>query len=202
MLTVISPENFKTIPWKNGLGETTELAINEHGTLDSFDWRLSIASVVEDGIFSNFSGYDRNLILIEGNGICLTHDQATKDNLVKKLDVASFSGACKTYGSLIDGAIKDFNIITNEQSVLSNVQCFTEQYQAIVDVPDKTLCFTYSLSEKIAVESSINKEIYLPVGSLLKISHSPYDKNQYKLSGCDMILVILKEKVNSLSKNT
>ncbi len=51
MLTVFSPENFRTIPWKNGLGHTTELAISEGGSLDDFDWRLSIASVVNDGDF-------------------------------------------------------------------------------------------------------------------------------------------------------
>lgn len=194
MITVISPENFKTIPWKNGLGETTELAINEHGTLERFDWRLSIASVVEDGIFSDFSDYDRNLILIEGNGICLTHDQSTIDNLVKKLDVASFVGACKTFGSLIDGAIKDFNIITNQKTMTPNVQCFTEQHKASVDIPLNTLCFAYSLSTSIEVESSANEKQHVPLGSLVKISHLPSEENQYWVSGKDLILVILKSK--------
>ena len=194
MITVISPENFKTIPWKNGLGETTELAINEHGTLERFDWRLSIASVVEDGIFSDFSGYDRNLILIEGNGICLTHDQSTTDNLVKKLDVASFAGACNTFGSLINGAIKDFNIITNQKTMTPNVKCFTEQHKASVDIPLNTLCFAYSLSASIEVESSANEKQHVPVGSLVKISHLLSAENQYWVSGKDMILVVLKTK--------
>jgi environmental stress-induced protein Ves len=68
MLTILSPETFKTIPWKNGLGHTTELAINSGGNLGKFDWRLSIASVVNDGEFSNFSGYQRHLVLIKGEG--------------------------------------------------------------------------------------------------------------------------------------
>jgi len=55
MLTIISPQQFKQIPWKNGKGTTTELAISDGGTLDHFAWRLSIASVVEDGEFSDFS---------------------------------------------------------------------------------------------------------------------------------------------------
>ncbi|MGB0937348.1 MAG: HutD family protein [Colwellia sp.] len=194
MITVISPENFKTIPWKNGLGETTELAINEHGTLERFDWRLSIASVVEDGIFSDFSDYDRNLILIEGNGIRLTQDQSTTDNLIKKLDVASFAGACKTFGSLIDGGIKDFNIITNQKTMTPIVQCFTEQHKASVDIPLNTLCFAYSLSSSIEVESSANEKQHVPLGSLVKISHLPSEENQYWVSGKDLILVILKSK--------
>jgi len=61
LITIISPQQFKKTPWKNGKGETTELAISEGGTLENFDWRLSIASVTEDGAFSYFTGYCRNL---------------------------------------------------------------------------------------------------------------------------------------------
>ena len=53
MINIITPEQFNTIPWKNGKGQTTELAISENGSIDDFDWRLSIASVVEDGAFSS-----------------------------------------------------------------------------------------------------------------------------------------------------
>ena len=81
MISVLSPELFITIPWKNGQGETIELAMNYGGHLDDFVWRLSMASVVEDGVFSDFSGYQRNLILIEGNGINLQHDDSKIDKL-------------------------------------------------------------------------------------------------------------------------
>ena len=70
-INIISPEQYKTIPWKNGLGETTELAINEGGDVTNFDWRLSIARVTKDGFFSDFSNYSRNLILISCKGLRL-----------------------------------------------------------------------------------------------------------------------------------
>ncbi len=102
MLTIIEPIQFKTIPWKNGLGETTELAINDNASLDDFIWRISIASVINDGVFSDFSGYDRNLVLIEGKGINLQHDAKSTDLLEKTLDVASFDGGGETLGRLLD----------------------------------------------------------------------------------------------------
>ena len=111
MFTIISPAQFKTLPWKNGKGETIELAINKNANLDDFEWRISMASVVEDGVFSDFSGYMRNLILIEGNGLNLQHDHNHIDKLSKLLDVATFDGSCTTVGNLHDGAITDFNII-------------------------------------------------------------------------------------------
>ena len=73
MHIIITPEQFTLVPWKNGLGYTTELAINDGGTLEKFDWRLSIASVTADGAFSSFAGYQRNLVLIEGSGLTLDH---------------------------------------------------------------------------------------------------------------------------------
>ena len=108
-LTTYSPSDFVTVPWKNGKGETIELAINPGGTLAQFDWRLSIATVVEDGEFSDFSGVERNLILIEGNALHLHHQLAgveTKYNLDKKLSFATFDGASKTLGHLPAGPIK------------------------------------------------------------------------------------------------
>ena len=36
MISVLSPELFKTIPWKNGQGETIELAMNYGGNLNDF----------------------------------------------------------------------------------------------------------------------------------------------------------------------
>jgi environmental stress-induced protein Ves len=110
-LNITKPDEFTLVPWKNGLGHTTELAINEGGNLDHFDWRLSIASVITNGEFSNFSGYQRNLVLIEGNGLTLDHQNGESDKLTTLLDIASFDGSYRTLGSLNEGSIKDLVLI-------------------------------------------------------------------------------------------
>ena len=192
MIKLISPGQFKTIPWKNGLGETTELAISEHGTLDYFDWRLSIASVVSNGSFSDFNGYDRNLILIEGCGICLTHDDDKKDNLLNILDKASFSGGSKTVGTLTRGAIKDFNIMTNQKNISPEVHCLSSHQKISVTVLPDTLYFAYSLSADMGVEASFIEKAIIPMGSLLEIHHSQQpEKNEYSLHGSDIIFIKL-----------
>ena len=44
-------------PWKNGGGATREIACWPAGTgLDSFDWRISVATIAADGAFSLFAG--------------------------------------------------------------------------------------------------------------------------------------------------
>ena len=51
------------MPWKNGGGETAEIAVSPPGAaLDDFDWRLSMARVETDGPFSAFPGIDRTLV--------------------------------------------------------------------------------------------------------------------------------------------
>ena len=53
--------------WKNGLGVTREIAAYPPGSdLDSFGWRVSMASVDTGGPFSSFPGVDRQLAVLEG----------------------------------------------------------------------------------------------------------------------------------------
>jgi hypothetical protein len=63
----------RTMPWKNGGGSTTELAVFPEGAgLDAFDWRISMARVEADGPFSAFPGIDRTLAIMEGDGLSLS----------------------------------------------------------------------------------------------------------------------------------
>ena len=55
------------MPWKNGLGETLEVARSPDGhSLDAFDWRVSVAPVIAGGAFSVFPGIERTIAVIEG----------------------------------------------------------------------------------------------------------------------------------------
>ena len=198
MLTIIEPAQFKTIPWKNGLGETTELAINDKASLDNFIWRLSIASVINDGVFSDFSGYHRNLVLIEGKGISLQHDDDTIDVLETVLDFASFNGRCKTLGKLLDGPIKDFNIITSHEKILPQVNCYIEPQQVVVKLAKKNLCFAYSLSNEMLIETIQADTTSVPKGNLAKLLHTTTELGSKEASvtitGENMIIVQLALK--------
>jgi len=198
MISIIQPSQFNTIPWKNGQGETTELAINDNASLDDFTWRLSIASVVNNGVFSDFSGYYRNLVLIEGMGISLQHDGKNIDMLKNLLDVASFEGSCKTQGSLVNGSIKDFNIITDNDKVTAQVHCYTKAQQVKVELSKSNICFAYSISDDIKIEVFQNESTVVPVGHLLKLSPSivelAVEKMKVTFTGENMIIVQLELK--------
>lgn len=194
MITVISPEYFKTIPWKNGLGSTTELAISPNSTLADFDWRLSIATVANDGVFSDFSGYERNLILIEGNGLTLKHDSGQVDELSQLLDIANFDGGWQTDGLLTNGTIKDFNIMAKQGYYQTNVCTYIAKQVVTLDPKLSSLCFAYSLSGEIQIVQGDHK-LFAPKGFLCRIDNqeSASDKD-INLIGEHMIVIELTQQ--------
>jgi environmental stress-induced protein Ves len=124
LVNLISPSDYSVMAWKNGKGKTTELMSGKDAGDESFLWRLSIASVSEDGCFSDFSGYNRVLIMLAGNGMSLIHDNDRRDILDKKFDFCRFSGDKKTVSKLKNGPIKDFNIICQNGKYISGTPIF------------------------------------------------------------------------------
>jgi len=190
----ISPESFKTIPWKNGKGKTIEVAINEGGTLDNFDWRLSMADVVEDGEFSNFSGYLRNLVLIKGNAIILHHNNQDSNELKSYLDFATFDGGNQTSGQLPNGAITDFNIITNIEKYSVNVITSTAHSQ--LTLSNAELTFVYNLASTDSQISLGDQDIKLQPKHLFSLEEN-FTGQQLKVKGQELILVQLNTKTSS-----
>lgn len=72
MIRDLTPADFRPMPWANGKGVTIELARADGpgGML----WRLSRASVAENGPFSIFPGIERNLTILTGPGFDLIGD--------------------------------------------------------------------------------------------------------------------------------
>ncbi len=195
-MRIIAPENFKNVPWKNGLGYTLELAISANSTLANFDWRLSIATVSENGLFSDFSGYSRNLVLIDGEGISLCHDERDTDDLTKKLQFARFDGGNKTVSRLHQGAIKDFNVMVNAQHFDADV-CTFEQVDGLhIFVEERA--FVYGLTQDIQVtDVKSTTLINLPAHHLLEIeawSDFHEASHQYQINGKDIILVKIERR--------
>lgn len=171
LITLISKNKFTTYPWKSGKGKTTELAINKGASLAHFDWRISIAEVTEDGFFSDFSGYQRNLVLIDGHEIKLCHDQKTRDHLTHTLDFATFSGDSSTHAVLPSGPIVDFNIITKTDKYQVHLSTHNEQRR--VAIAENGLSFAYSLASDLTIIQPGSAKRMLRQGDLLQIENEP-----------------------------
>ncbi|WP_426116022.1 HutD/Ves family protein [Pseudomonas sp. DSP3-2-2] len=109
-LTVLRAADYPRMPWKNGGGSTEEITRDAGVGLDAFGWRLSIADIAESGGFSVFAGYQRIITVLQGAGMTLDVDGALTEPLLPG-DPFAFSGDSQVSCNLLDGPIRDFNLI-------------------------------------------------------------------------------------------
>jgi environmental stress-induced protein Ves len=111
-------------PWKNGGGTTQEIASWPQGAaLDSFGWRVSIATIAAAGPFSAFAGIERSIMLLEGDGVRLfTHDGRVAHWLDVPHRPFAFSGDDAIDCALLGGASNDFNVMTRRGQWRADVQ--------------------------------------------------------------------------------
>jgi uncharacterized protein len=121
MVRLIQPAQYQSMPWKNGGGETTEIAAHPPGSaLDTFAWRVSIAKVDRDGPFSRFPGIDRTIVLLDGAGMRL-RGTARDVMLRAKFEPYAFDGDDTIACTLVAGTIHDFNAMFRRGRAVGSV---------------------------------------------------------------------------------
>jgi hypothetical protein len=117
-------EELVAAPWKNGGGLTREIVCRPRGSsMDTFDWRVSIAEISADGAFSVFGGVDRVIVLLSGPGVQLrSNDGRIEHSLNDPLVPFSFSGDDAITASLIGDASSDFNVMTRRATTRVEVR--------------------------------------------------------------------------------
>jgi len=148
-MVTIAPESYRAMPWANGRGVTTEIARSPEGD-SSFGWRVSVARVNEDGPFSELPGIDRILVVLEGSGIRLDVRGQSEGVVVAPLRPYSFSGDLETIGRLVDGPIRDFNVMTRRGVARARVMVVDRIGPAKLEVPGLALVYCASGAGTIA----------------------------------------------------
>lgn len=121
-MRILREANYRRMPWKNGGGETIEIARwPEKASLDDFEWRVSRAKVPTSGSFSEFPGVDRTLAVMEGAGIVLNFAGQPDVTLNRELPPYTFSGDRAIDSRLIDGPIDDLNVMSRRGRVRHSV---------------------------------------------------------------------------------
>lgn len=121
----LTDADVRILPWKNGRGITEELAIWPRGaTLDrgDFDWRISKAAVDDSGPFSTFPGFDRLLLVTDGDGFVLTHGDHAPRTRVRRFEPYLFAGDWPTTAELIGGQVSDFNVLLRRGQWQANIE--------------------------------------------------------------------------------
>jgi environmental stress-induced protein Ves len=120
-LSLISPSDYRRTRWKNDGGWTTEVARSADDSAAGFRWRISIAEIESDGPFSSFPGIDRDLLLLEGNGIELDIDDAAAHRVTRRFERVRFNGESDVRCRLLAGPTRDFNVMARRDAVRADV---------------------------------------------------------------------------------
>ncbi len=118
MIRHLTLTDYTTMPWANGRGQTVEM-IRENGPDGGLLWRISMASVVEDGPFSIFPGVQRNLTVISGPGFDLLGETRIT---AAPLTPVAFPGDVPIAAMGVTAPSDDFNVMTARALSLPDVQ--------------------------------------------------------------------------------
>ncbi|WGV15344.1 HutD family protein [Fuscovulum ytuae] len=119
----LSQADYTRQPWKNGKGVTVELTRAERD--GAILYRLSMATVAEDGPFSLFPGIDRNLTVISGPGFRLSGDGIALD--CQPFVPVAFPGDVAVVASgTAAGPSEDFNVMTSRNLPRPDVRLLRE----------------------------------------------------------------------------
>jgi environmental stress-induced protein Ves len=103
VFTRLDPSQYKRTPWKNGGGETVDIAANDA-------WRFGRTPIVASGPFSDYTGFDRIQVLVAGKGLVLETPDGEID-VRTPFQPVRFDGETPVTSRLEDGPVEVVNLI-------------------------------------------------------------------------------------------
>lgn len=149
-MRLLRASGYKRMPWKNGGGETVEIAVfPPAASVDDFDWRISMATVASDGPFSVFSGIDRTLSILKGDGILLDVE-GSETTLTPESLPFPFPADAKSAARLTGSAVTDLNVMTRRGRFAHKVERLAMD-GAVSAVTSGDPCFLFNAAGSLTV---------------------------------------------------
>jgi uncharacterized protein len=151
--TVVQLNEVVPTSWRNGGGTTRELIAWPDSA--AWQWRASVAEVVQDGPFSSFAGVKRWFAVLQGDGVCLTVD-GHLHMLTKSDQPLAFDGAAQTTCELLGGATQDFNLML--QGVVSaRVQRVSGDVNVASNTPKIIAAYAHKMRARVQIDAEIHE---------------------------------------------
>ena len=189
---VLRAADYQRMRWKNGGGWTTELAVYPASAAEApsvFDWRISIAEIENDGAFSTFAGCDRHIALLDGIGMELSFDSAEAVRVEHRLRFVQFAGEWQTYGKLLSGPVRDFNVIVRRDAFRAEV-LHRPLVGPMVFLPENATWFAYLAGGRAEVKLAGNVQ-ELAMGESLLLTPDAEHERVVLSGGGELLLVKL-----------
>ncbi len=115
-------------PWRNGGGLTRQVAagrfgLAQNGAPNAWDWRISVADITANGLFSVFPGIDRTAALVAGDSLRLLAD-AGPLYFARPGAVQSFAGETVLTAQLRGGPARLFNVMARRGHAIAQLRSY------------------------------------------------------------------------------
>ncbi|HEX7387750.1 MAG TPA: HutD family protein [Castellaniella sp.] len=138
-IRILTAQETPVQPWKNGGGLTRQLAIHpDSANPDDCIWRVSAAEINTSGPFSIWSGYDRILMMTDGDAIQLTRTDTGGVTHMGPGSRLYFAGETPYTAELLGGPAHDFNLMLRRKHAHGCVD-LRRSAQAIALRPGETI---------------------------------------------------------------
>ena len=150
MVRILRSVDYVARPWKNGGGTTRDIAVSPPGaSLDTFEWRLSLAQVDRDGPFSRFDNVDRTLVLL--SGAMTLHERERRIDLVHNEPFA-FEGERAIEATVAGGCTLDFNVMTRRGRATHTARRESFSKQAYIETRAGSTVVLFALERGLIVD--------------------------------------------------
>lgn len=158
-LEVIHVDKVVPQPWRNGGGLTRELWA--WPSAEGWWVRVSVADIEKDGPFSAFPGVDRWLASVEGAGMVLQLPGG-EETVARDSAPLKFDGALAPMCRLIDGAMRDLNLMSRREFGRSSMKRVRSGDESLSEAP---LCAVFT-AEPLRLQVGDGDELHLPAWTL------------------------------------
>jgi len=191
----LTPAAARRQPWKNGRGQTEELAIWPAGASferGDFDWRIALAAIDLAGPFSAFPGFERVLVVMRGAGLRLDHGAAAPIATVPRLQPHRFSGEWPTTATLIDGPVSDFNVLVRRGAAHGSIRVLRADARPLQEPPHAGHTFIHVVTGTLAARVGRDAPVAVAPRESLWIRGADREELQLATPGEAVELIIVR----------
>lgn len=153
-MKIIRYADYIETPWKNGGGVTHEIARSDES--GEPDWRISLATIDRDGPFSDFTGYDRTIVPLDGAGFELSFDDGRVVVLERAGVPFRFAGEGNVQCRLLGGRSRDLNAMTRRARWQHDVTAIAlTQTATTYDAPAQSYLFFLGAAAVVGNDAAV-----------------------------------------------
>ncbi|MEN3380968.1 MAG: uncharacterized protein V7608_1012 [Hyphomicrobiales bacterium] len=151
-ITRLDPAAYRRTPWKNGGGITIDIADAyapgaAPGSWSGMLWRLGRTRIVEPGPFSDLSGYDRILTVIDGRGLVLEIAGGQALDVREPFRPVRFAGEDRITSRLEAGPVAVLNLMSDRRHAIDVVILSGQDARAL----DAAINIVYAIEDSEVV---------------------------------------------------